>query len=149
MQTAQLKTIASFALPHEAEIARASLEANGIPTYVLNAESATTMSHVGAGLEGVKLQVAAEDAERATAELAAIDGAPETPAWRCGSCGSDVDAGFAVCWSCDNSYSPEQVVLSTDAETPPVDEAAESSSGINSVHEATLTDVGDEETRRA
>ncbi len=99
----RLVTVAVFATPAEARLAAAALDGAQIESCVEGEMSAVSLSHLGSGLGGVKLQVREADAERARAVLQeAGDGRDVTasPPWTCGDCGAAMESGFDVCWSC-------------------------------------------------
>ncbi|MBW2459009.1 MAG: hypothetical protein JRI68_31205 [Deltaproteobacteria bacterium] len=58
-------TIRSFDFPHEAELARITLESSGVEARLRDLETVSTLSHLGPALGGVKLDVREEDAELA------------------------------------------------------------------------------------
>ncbi len=49
---------------------------------------------------GVHLLVSVEDEEKALAVLNETDQNNKLPAWTCGSCGENIEAGFDTCWKC-------------------------------------------------
>lgn len=87
-------TIARYSLPIEAQIARASLEAAGIPAFIADEHTINMNWLYSDALGGVRLQVPAAHAEEALALLQADHSAAvtseqpadETP--RCRQCGS-------------------------------------------------------------
>ena len=64
-----LAVVGSYLYPHEADLARATLEANDVSAWVLDAHQVQMRWHLSAALGGVKVAVAPEDAERAAAIL--------------------------------------------------------------------------------
>lgn len=100
----RLEGVREFHNEVEAASAQALLEQNGIASTLLGGQIRTTLSYVGTAVEYVKLMVAEEDAAAARDLLAREDreasGRPIRSAWTCPQCGSDVDAGFDVCWNC-------------------------------------------------
>lgn len=66
----RLVTVETFMLAHEAEMARGYLEANGIDVFLADKEMSRI--HVSPLVGGIKLQVRAEDQERARDLLAEI-----------------------------------------------------------------------------
>lgn len=70
MTNSRLITIASYSLPHEAHIARAHLEAEGIPVNVADEHTITMQWLYSNALGGIKLQVPPECEERAKEILA-------------------------------------------------------------------------------
>ncbi|SEL02024.1 Putative signal transducing protein [Atopomonas hussainii] len=69
MSAQQLCTIARYSFPHEAHIARASLEAAGIAAYVQDEHTVNMNWLYSNALGGVRLQVAATDVAQALALL--------------------------------------------------------------------------------
>jgi hypothetical protein len=128
----ELVTIATFATTPDAGPAQGTLEANGIRAFVQGGTTADMLSYYGTAIGGVKLQVAVDDVERALACLGLAaeenDATPIEP-WDCAQCGTHVDAGFEVCWSCGASIDG----------TPEVD-AAESSGDEEPAESAPLTE---------
>lgn len=90
-------TIARYSLPLEAQIARASLEAAGIPAFIADEHTINMNWLYSDALGGVRLQVPEAHAEEALALLAADHSAevveevapvPEEPV-RCRRCGGE------------------------------------------------------------
>ena len=101
-----LIVVASFATGSEAHVLRLLLEANGIQAAVTGEESNATFGFGTAtdpNVFGVKVLVKRRDVSEAQL-IVQIPAASDImiPAWTC-ACGEDVDAGFAVCWSCGES----------------------------------------------
>lgn len=100
----RLECVREFHNEVEAASAQALLEQNGIACTLLGGQIRTTLNYFGTAVEYVKLVVAEENAATARDLLARKDsevsGRSIQPAWRCPQCGSDVDAGFDVCWNC-------------------------------------------------
>lgn len=100
----RLECVREFHNEVEAASAQALLEQHGIPSTLLGGQIRTTLSYVGTAVEYVKLMVAEEHIAAARDLLAREDreasGRPIRSAWTCPQCGSDVDAGFDVCWNC-------------------------------------------------
>src|SRR3990172_2103817 len=101
----ELVTIAKFGSPQDAHLLRSVLEAEGIRACVVDDVTTTWLWYLGTALGGAKLQVAKRDADRAKGALreagsgeTAIDSCP----WTCPKCGTEVDAGFEICWSCES-----------------------------------------------
>jgi hypothetical protein len=65
-----LRTIATFGHPVEANLARNRLEAEGIPAFLLGEDTVAMAWPFTSGEGGIQLQVPADDAGRATACLA-------------------------------------------------------------------------------
>ena len=104
----KLVTIAKFLNEAEANIARSSLEAHDIQSVVVGGETASTLSYYGPAVNTVKLQVHSDNERVATKILGLVQSkaASITGDWICPGCGSDVDAGFEVCWSCGAIFDP-------------------------------------------
>ena len=108
-----LRVVASFATPVEADVLRMRLEAEGIRS-VLADESTVGMNWMlGNAVGGVKVLVIESDLEAALqiAEDQAAEASDQakTPAedWTCVVCGEKVEGGFEVCWSCGASREGE------------------------------------------
>jgi hypothetical protein len=103
----RLECVREFHNEVEAASAQALLEQSGIASTLLGGQIRTALSYVGTAVEYVKLMVAQEDATSARDLLAREDheasGRAVRTAWTCPRCGSDVDAGFDVCWNCGNA----------------------------------------------
>lgn len=99
-----LITVATFGSPAEATLARGRLEEQGIAAFLQGAETGTTLWHVGTALGGVKLQVARSDLARAKELLESEEAPSSVGPWTCATCGSQVDEGFEVCWSCGATF---------------------------------------------
>jgi len=98
----RLVTVATFDNSAEAHAAWSQLDTAGIRATVTDAEVVSQLWHIGA-LNGVKLQVAEEDAERAATALGGGDedtAEEDRRPWYCRECHEVIEAGFAVCWSC-------------------------------------------------
>jgi hypothetical protein len=65
-----METIATFGEPIEAHLAKARLEAAGIPAFIADENSVGVAWHLTVALGGVKLQVADENADEARSVLA-------------------------------------------------------------------------------
>ena len=102
-QRQTLETVGVYASITEASIVRERLEQAGIRSWLQNELTAGQLFQVGLALGGVTLQVASDDLQRAE-ELIAESGESAAGeagvAWTCPRCGSEVDAGFEICWSC-------------------------------------------------
>lgn len=98
-----LETIGVFASITEASIARARLEEAGIRSWLQGELSTGQLFPVGLALGGISLEVSDADAASARSLLddvnQATTGADET-AWICGTCGTEVESGFELCWKC-------------------------------------------------
>jgi hypothetical protein len=65
----RLLTVATFVTPLEAELTRGRLDEGGVEAIVTDAELVTVDWSMSNAIGGVKVRVAAEDAERARAVL--------------------------------------------------------------------------------
>jgi len=100
-----LRTVASFNTPIEADIARNHLEAAGIQAFLADDQTIGWLWHLGTALQGVKLLVAESDLARAIETLQQTEAlpaaeAPPAESWTCPKCNAHVDAEMVVCWSC-------------------------------------------------
>lgn len=103
--SSQLKTIATFAMPEDAEVARLALEDEGIASFLENATTVGMVSWWGNAVGWVKLQVSEADEGRARAILAQKRVGPDTH--RCFKCGASLPPNFDVCWSCQTPVDVE------------------------------------------
>lgn len=112
MSRSKLVEAWGFGTTTEAELARAVLAGEGITAFVEAAESNVMLPHLATGVEGlVKLMVSEDDLQAALDVLDRHYGGEEQSdapdhEWKCPNCLATVDAGFAVCWSCGQSYDP-------------------------------------------
>ena len=65
----ELVTVASFANPIEANLAKNNLEAAGVRTFLANEESVDMLWHLGNAMGWIKVQVAHDDVDVARAFL--------------------------------------------------------------------------------
>lgn len=65
MNESELITIAIYSLPHEAHVAKASLDAAGIPAFIADEHTINMDWLYSNALGGVRLKVLAQDAEKA------------------------------------------------------------------------------------
>ena len=72
-----LVTVATFTTPLEAELVRGRLDEEGIAAFVADGELVTADWTMSNAIGGVKVRVAAEDADRARAVLAELVEEPE------------------------------------------------------------------------
>ncbi len=106
-------TFAMFQEPEKASLAQAYLAEHGIHSELLGDVIGTTLSYIGTATGGIRLQGLSVDAEKAVELLNEIkQGQPANKLgqWVCSNCGETVDAGFEVCWSC-NEMQTEDAVL--------------------------------------
>ena len=99
-----LKTLATYATPVEADVVRNRLEASGIQAFLADDQTAGWLWHLGAALRGVKVLVAESDLPGALEMLEDLQrsraqDAP-SPVWPCPKCGAEVDGEMDVCWAC-------------------------------------------------
>ena len=96
-----METVGVYSSLTEASIVRGRLDQAGIRSWMQEELTAGQLFQVGTALGGIKLQGADSDLQRAR-ELIADGPSQETTGspWTCPRCGSDGDAGFEVCWSC-------------------------------------------------
>jgi len=73
MATLSMVTIETYTSPWEANIARGLLESEGIPAFLFNEQQIWMNWNMSQALGGVRLQVSAEDRQRAFAVLSARD----------------------------------------------------------------------------
>jgi hypothetical protein len=99
-----LKTLATYPTPLEADLVKNRLEAAGIQTFVADEETVGWLWHLGSAMQGVKVLVAEADIPRAVKILEDLQPpqVPEPPrrTWSCPKCGAEVDAELEVCWAC-------------------------------------------------
>lgn len=108
--SSQLKTIATFAMPEDAEVARLALQEEDITSFLENATTIGMVSWWGNAVGWVKLQVSGADEDRARAILAQKRVGPDTHT--CSKCGASLPPNFDVCWSCQTPVGVEGNVLS-------------------------------------
>ena len=99
-----LVTIRSYFDPHQASIDKALLESNDIVVCIEGTETATALSYIGSAVARVLLRVDKVMAKKAIQILDTQAERLTVEAWVCNACGSDVDEGFEVCWSCGAHY---------------------------------------------
>lgn len=99
MNAQDLTTISTFESGVLANVAKNTLEAEGIRAY-LSGEWVSWLLPMGQGFSSIKLQVALSDSTRAVEILKPLSEVPAKKAFACSKCGAQIDAGFEVCWSC-------------------------------------------------
>lgn len=100
-------TLMTFLTAAEAEVKRLPLEAEGIKTYITDAEIVTWEWLLGNAVGEIKLQVAREDAERAIAILKRDTPCPSAPPKhdnQCLACGAVIPDDTDTCPKCGWSY---------------------------------------------
>ena len=107
MDEYKLKTVATFSSPAQARLAQGRLQEAGITAFLQGEETGHTLWHVGTALGGVAVQVPNFEVGRALELIGSRERAAAVEPWACEACGSEVDAGFEVCWSC-GALMPEQ-----------------------------------------
>lgn len=118
--SSQLKTIADFLTPEDAEVARLALEDEGIASFLENATTLGMVWYWGNATGWVKLLVPEADAERARAILA--QKGVGANARRCSKCGAGLPPNFDVCWSCQTPIDVEGEGSADLSGVPPEDE---------------------------
>lgn len=101
----ELVSIASYWTLWEAELALARLEAESIPARLGNAALVFWAWHYANATGGVRVHVAARDAEAARVLLAPAPSEPTEgpPPWTCSGCGTRGFPSWDVCWNCGDS----------------------------------------------
>ncbi len=94
-----LKTVGVYPSIVEASIVRGRLEQAGIRCW-LQGELAAATAYAGTLLGDIKLEVASDDLQRVRDLMAEDACGEQNSPWTCSHCNSEVDAGFAVCWNC-------------------------------------------------
>lgn len=132
-----LKIVAAYSTPIEANIARNRLEAAGVEAFLGDDQTVGWLWHLGTALHGVKVLVAESDLSRAAEILEKLQkpefaGEPPPP-WSCPECAAEVDGEMDVCWACgttadgigDPDFQPADAPTTTtpakrtEAEAPP------------------------------
>jgi hypothetical protein len=89
--------------PARVGLFQSTLESAGIPCFIRNQHTNTSMSEMPSALFfQVLCVVNDEDFDRAKAMVIDIrDGTPANlPDWTCAQCREEVPGGFEVCWNC-------------------------------------------------
>jgi hypothetical protein len=127
-------TVAQFTMEHEARVAAEELESAGITAHLADTEAGTMFgTYVGSAFGGVRLQVAAKDAQVAR-EILRTHADTNAAEWTCPQCGTHVEAGFELCWNCgaeQGSFDVGEVIDET-PDTSPRDRTSEDSSDSTS-----------------
>ncbi len=119
-----LKTVASFSTPIEADIVRNRLEAAGVQAFLADENTIGWLWHLGTALSGVKVVVAESDLPQAVGILEqTADESAE--AWTCLKCEAQVDGLLDVCWSCGTTCEGEEDPEFAEVDAPPVREPVE------------------------
>jgi hypothetical protein len=98
-----MKAVFSDREPARVGLFQSTLEAAGIPCFVRNQNTNTTMAEMPSGLFfPILCVINDEDFERAKAMIIEIrDNVPgNLPDWTCASCREEVPDGFEICWNC-------------------------------------------------
>jgi len=109
-----LVTVAAFATPVEAGLAKNRLESEGIPVFLNEEATAGWFAFFGPALGGVKIQVAPEHLEKAQeilekeiqpalsplVEPSTGTGPPDPGFWICSECGAQIALATDYCPSC-------------------------------------------------
>lgn len=117
--TSRLVSIATFNMPVEAEIAKAAVEAEGIPCFLNNLTLAVVDWAMGAGIGYVQLEVPEEHAltARAIIEAALAKGKLKSKIDEntCLSCEQPMSPSATSCEHCGWSFHPESRDVADDA----------------------------------
>lgn len=115
MPDPKLKKISSFLTEFEARAACNRLQDNGIPAYIEGAAGQTALSYIGPAMSGVRLLVDQEH-EMLAKQILLEPGArsENIGPWTCGTCFSEVDEGFEVCWKCGSLRSEAEWIAEAD-----------------------------------
>lgn len=87
-----------FIVASEAQQARDMLLSHGLDAVLDGPTTNTFQTHVGSGLNGLRLFVPTDDAARAMELLASPGG--EDRVWFCSECKEGVESSLDFCWSC-------------------------------------------------
>jgi hypothetical protein len=135
MPDAQLVTLSTYPDEGSAAIARSVLAAAGIDAHTTDGATTTTLWHVGTALGGVRLQVPAADVEEARRVLEKSqqtdDAALPQQPWTCPRCDAQVDAGYAVCWSCMAPAPESAFTPASDLSNEPSAEVVDAGSSLD------------------
>ena len=104
-------TISRYISEVEAAADVAALQSIGISTHLLGSFSSEALNYGGLALRNVELVVPAKDAERAVRYLKEQFAAPKARKtdWVCSACGEVNGPEFDACWSCEKTWSPDDV----------------------------------------
>ncbi|MEM8736277.1 MAG: DUF2007 domain-containing protein [Planctomycetota bacterium] len=103
-----MKTIRKFADAMEAYQFQNELKAEGVEAFVEGDNTQIALAYLGSALGGVRLLVPEDQVEQAEAILG--ESRELLGPWTCGTCFSDVDEGFDVCWKCGADRSERYLV---------------------------------------
>jgi hypothetical protein len=141
-----LTSIRSCSDRFEAESLRIRLAEAGIRAVITGTDMETALGLGGAGtMRLVRLEVATEDAERATLILVEDERIARTAGpWICSRCREQNEATFEVCWSCskrrsdddqqeqaDTSAHQAAMTPTTTPQTPPSHDSSEETESVN------------------
>jgi hypothetical protein len=164
MPTDQM-TVAAFLTPAEAEVVRARLDEEGIPSIILGDGTDAALPGVTDYEKGIRLNVAPENADRARGILelvrqealadARATGLPLTPAghpgWVCPQCQTVVEIESEVCPSCgrlmdlpedQESAAARAIAAGEEVDAPEVKEELKTWVGDKIAHRAWRASVG-------
>ncbi|MFN3190215.1 MAG: DUF2007 domain-containing protein [Aureliella sp.] len=108
-----MKTIRKFTDAMQAYQCQNELKAGGIEAFVEGDNTQIALAYLGSALGGVRLLVPedqVEQAENILGETREVLGP-----WTCGTCFSEVDEGFDVCWKCGADRSDQYLVPEEEA----------------------------------
>lgn len=118
----ELKTVATYTTPIEADMARNRLEASGIRAFLGDDQTVGWLWHLGTALSGVKVLVAERDLPRAREILQSVEasrGQGRVLPWSCPKCGAEVDGEMDICWACGTTADGLEDAEFQDADAPP------------------------------
>ncbi len=101
MSTPEFQVVGVFVNALDAQQLKNLLEAQGIVAYLDGSHVATTLSHIGSALGGVKVLVTPADADRALKTIQEINQLDQQSGpWTCPQCHEQLEASFDLCWRC-------------------------------------------------
>ena len=143
-----LRVVASFSTPAEADISRNSIESHGIRAFLADEHSVGWLWHLGVALHGIKVLVPESELVRAAEILAPFE-KRQAETWQryfkyrqpvfgpniesaeeeewvgkisiCSNCGEQNAECFDICWSCSAALEDAELFNTHDDEPPPAD----------------------------
>jgi len=152
MASEEFVTIARYDDRHKANIARATLESEGIEAIIVEPRINMPIYHLGPLVSGLELKVASPEAQRATERLDSFRETKPFPTQHgssCPKCGEKVEAGFEICWSCGTRLGEahEEGDREPPAAPRPKESEGESGSDVREAKEPSA--IADERANRA